>query len=100
MSSIKQTRIYKILNQVSKERFSGAIYFIFGSLLFIAGIIMLIFDINKLGKHYLTQQQTSVGGYFVIFVSLVSIIIGYFSLSPFNKIREYIEGTGKKNTKK
>ncbi len=60
---------------------------------------MLAFEIYKVGKHYLTQQQTSVGGYFVIFISLITILVGYYSLSPFSKLREFIEGTGKRNKK-
>ncbi|WKV11493.1 hypothetical protein [Marivirga harenae] len=81
---------------MSRNKFSGAIYFIIGSLLLVAGIIMLVFDITKVGNHYLTQQQSAVGGFFVIFVSLIILIIGYFCLSPFSKIREFIEGTGKR----
>lgn len=84
---------------MGNKKFSGAIYFIFDLLLLVTGIIMLVFDINKVGKHYLTLQQTSVGGYFVIFISLINILIGYYSLSPFNKLREFVEGTGKKNKK-
>lgn len=57
---------------------------------------MLVYDISKVGQHYLTQQQTAVGGYFVIFIGFLSLAIGYFSLSPFNKVREFIEGTRRK----
>jgi hypothetical protein len=81
---------------MSQNRFSGANYFIFGCLFLVTGIIMLVFDISKVGQHYLTQQQTAVGGYFVIFISLVLFGIGYFCLSPFSKVREFLEGTGRK----
>ncbi len=81
---------------MGKNRFSGFIYFLMGSLLLIAGILMLAYDIHKVGQHYLTQQQTAVGGLFVIFVSLVILLVGYFSLSPFSKLREFFEGTSSK----
>jgi hypothetical protein len=81
---------------MGKNRFSGVIYFIFGFLSLVTGIIMLVFDTTKVGQHYLTLHQTAVGGYFVIFVSIVLLLVGYFCLSPFSKIREFIEGTGKK----
>ncbi|HET8861276.1 hypothetical protein [Marivirga sp.] len=81
---------------MSQNRFSGAIYFIFGFLFLVTGIAMLVYDISKVGQHYLTQQQTAVGGYFVIFIGFLSLAIGYFSLSPFNKVREFIEGTRRK----
>jgi hypothetical protein len=57
---------------------------------------MLVFDIQKVGQHYLTTQQTEVGGGFVIFVSMVCFVVGCFALSPFSKIREFIEGTKRK----
>lgn len=81
---------------MSQNRFSGAIYFIFGFLFLFTGIIMLVFDTSKVGQHYLTQQQAAVGGYFVIFVSLVLFGTGYFCLSPFSRLREFVEGTRRK----
>lgn len=81
---------------MGRNKFSGAIYFIIGSLLLVAGIIMLVFDITKVGNHYLTQQQSAVGGFFVIFISIIILVIGYFCLSPFSKLREFFEGTGKR----
>ena len=91
------------MKQPSKHKkhnsFESFLYFFFGLLLLAVGVIMLVFDIQKVGQHYLTQQQSAVGGGFVIFVSIVIFIVAYYSLSPFSKIREFIEGNKSKKTK-
>jgi len=71
-------------------------YFIIGCLLILTGIYMLINDVIGVGRHYLTQQPSVLGGWLVIFVGVLILVIGYFSLSPFSKIRNFF----KKRTKR
>jgi hypothetical protein len=78
---------------------SGLFYLAIGFLFVLAGILMLVFDIVKVGKHYLTQQQGTIGGTIIIFLGLLTFLIGYFNLSPFSKIREFFEG-GRKSKKR
>jgi len=66
--------------------------FIIGTLLIVTGVVMLVFDIVKVGRHYLTQQKGTIGGTIVILLGFLTGIVGYFSLSPFSKIREFFEG--------
>ena len=76
--------------------FDTFLYFFFGISFLVIGVIMVVFDIHKVGRHNLTTQQTALGGGFVIFISLVCFYVGYYFLTPFSKIREFIEGTKRK----
>ena len=60
-------------------------------LLIATGVVMLIFDITKTGRHYLTQQNSAIGGAIVIFVGVIGAVIGYYSLSPFGRVRKFFE---------
>jgi|GEM_PF-3402733 len=68
------------------------LFLITGVLLISTGALMLFFDIVNVGRSLLTQQQGTIGGTIVIFAGLLILIVGYFSLSPFSKIREFFEG--------
>jgi len=94
---VKSTR--KVLNTYhpgilnhNKGNRSALFYLVIGLLLVGSGILMLAFDIVKIGRHYLTQQQGTIGGTIVIFIGLLIVLVGYFSLSPVSKIREFFEG--------
>jgi len=66
-------------------------YFMISSLLIATGFFSWIHDITKSGKHYLTQQNTVFGGPIIIFLGLIALIIGYYSLSPFGRVRKFFE---------
>jgi hypothetical protein len=64
-------------------------------LLMILGIRMMINNAYIIGiKRNLSLH--AVGGPFLILLSLVFFYVAYHSLSPFSKIREFIEGKSKK----
>ena len=79
---------------------SAIFYFVVSILLVATGLIMLAFDITKVGSHYLTQQKSAIGGYIVIFIGLVGLLVGYYSLSPLGKIRSFFEGSVKTKKRK
>ena len=63
-----------------------------GAILFIVwGIIMLVNDWVGVGAHYLTQQPTAGGGWLLILIGVILLVISYSSLSPFSKIRKFFE---------
>jgi len=63
-----------------------------GSLMLIIwGIIMLFNDLVGVGKHYLTQQLTAGGGWLLILLGVIMLFPTYYSLSPYSKIRRFIE---------
>ena len=60
-------------------------------LFIVGGIIMLVKDLVAVGINR-ALQFSAVGGYLLILVGLVFLLVTYFSLSPFSKIRQFFEG--------
>lgn len=63
-----------------------------GLIIILFGALISLSNIYGTGKHYLTQQHMIYGGGYLIVLGSVLLISGYFSLSPFSKIREFFEG--------
>jgi hypothetical protein len=63
------------------------------ALLFIVGgVAMLVKDQVAVGINSRTTQFSAVGGFLLIFIGIIFLIVSYYSLSPNSKIREFFEG--------
>ncbi|WOK09627.1 hypothetical protein RT717_13355 [Imperialibacter roseus] len=56
------------------------------------GIWMIVTNRVAAGSHSKTLQPTGFGGHLLLFLGVVFYIVAYFSLSPFSKLREFLEG--------
>jgi hypothetical protein len=56
------------------------------------GIWMIVVDRVAVGVSSRTFQPTGFGGHLLIFLGVVFYVIAYYSLSPFSKLREFLEG--------
>lgn len=82
---------------IKKGSDSGWYFIVLGVLFILTGIFMLVFDIVKVGNHAITQQPGTIGGTIIIFFGAISVYVGYHSISPFSKFREFFEGSSKIN---
>ncbi len=71
-----------------------AIYFIAG------GLIMLRDDLVAFSVNSRTLSPSGFGGHLLILVGLIFLVVAYFSLSPFGKIRRFFEGDERKGPDK
>jgi len=55
------------------------------------GIWMITNNKVGYGTHRLTLQQTGSGGELLILIGVVFLIVTYFTLSPFNPIRKFLD---------
>lgn len=62
-------------------------------------IYMLVRGLAVAGVSGRALQKTGFGGHLVIFLGVVFLVVAYYSLSPFSKVRRFFEG-GLKRRKK
>jgi hypothetical protein len=63
------------------------------SILFIGfGLYLTINNLIIVGTYSRTMQPTAKGGGIYIFVGLIFLVVTYFSISPFSRLRQFIEG--------
>jgi hypothetical protein len=67
----------------------------------IGGIIMISKDLVAVGVNSRTLSVSGFGGHLLILGGCIFLVVAYYTLSPFSKIRSYFEGGTKKgkNTK-
>ena len=58
----------------------------------IGGIIMLSKDLVAVGVNSRTLSVSGFGGHLLILIGCIFLIVAYYTLSPFSKIRRFIEG--------
>jgi amino acid transporter len=61
-----------------------------------SGIFMLIRNLVVGGVYARTNQTSGFGGWFLMLFGLVFLVVAYFSLSPFSRMREFFEGNKSK----
>jgi len=61
----------------------------------IIGIAMITNDLVAVGINR-TMQESGFGGYLLLLIGIVFIVVTYFSLSPFSRIRKFLEDNWKK----
>lgn len=55
------------------------------------GLLMVINKLSIVGLDYYTKLGNVTSGYFLIIIGIVIVAVGYYSLSPFGKIRKFFE---------
>ncbi len=61
----------------------------------VSGILMIVNDRASIGRDGLTQQLTAGGGPLLIFMGIIFLVVTYFSLSPFNRVRQFFNGSAR-----
>ncbi|NEM97516.1 hypothetical protein [Pontibacter burrus] len=75
-----------------KSDHSGVFLFLSLSLLFIiSGALMIINGAVAYGINSRTLMPTGFGGHYLILGGLIFLVVAYFSLPPFGKIRRFFE---------
>jgi len=61
---------------------------------------MMVYKLVAVGVNSRTLSPSGVGGELLILVGLIFLVVAYYSLSPFSKIRQFLEGDLKNRNKK
>lgn len=70
-----------------------------GIVFILCGTFMILNNLIGYGIRSLTQNQSAISGHLFILIGILFLVVSYFSLSPFGRIRKFIEGSIKKRTK-
>lgn len=65
----------------------------------ILGIIMIANDLYGVGFREEYNSYSAISGHYLVLAGVLFLIITYFCLSPFNKIRMFVEGGFRKRVK-
>ena len=63
------------------------------------GIIMIANDLYGVGFREEYNSYSAISGHYLVLAGVLFLIITYFCLSPFNKIRMFVEGGLRKRVK-
>lgn len=74
--------------------------FLLGAISIVTGVVMVINHIVVAGINSRTLQYSGFGGYLLILVGVIFLIVSYYSLSPFSKIRRFFNKNKKGSRKK
>lgn len=64
------------------------------------GIKMIVYNLVVVGVNSRTLSSSGFGGELLILLGLILLVVAYYSLSPFSKIRQFLEGDLKNRNKK
>ena len=78
-----------------KFNWTGISLFSFSIVWIIEGIIFIIEDKAIIGLHR-NLSLNVVGGWLIVLSGIIFLYVSYHSLSPFGKIRSFLEGPGRK----
>ena len=85
------------LKMKHKTKVSGVLAtLILGFGFLICGVVMIAKDLVAVGINIRTMQESGFGGYLLLLIGIVFLIVTYFSLSPFGRIRKFFEDDSKK----
>jgi hypothetical protein len=68
----------------------------FGLVFMYMGIKMIIKDLHFIGINSRTLQETGFGGYLLLVIGAISIVVGYYALSPYSWLRQLFKKKKKK----
>lgn len=68
--------------------------------LIICGIKMIVYKLGAVGVNSRTLAPSGFGGELLILLGLILLVVAYYSLSPFSKIRQFLKGDLKNRNKK
>ncbi|MDH5608159.1 MAG: hypothetical protein OEY56_01660 [Cyclobacteriaceae bacterium] len=86
------------MSPIKKKESGEIIYLLVGIMLITLGVFMISKGLVVGGFDYLAQQPTAYGGSLLIVVGIVFLVVYYYTLSPFGKVRRFFENS--KNKKK
>ena len=80
-----------------KTKFMDVFPTLLFALIFIAaGVVMIVNKLVAVGINSRTLQRSGLGGWLLIFIGLISLVVTYYSFSPFSKVRNLFEHRKKK----
>lgn len=56
------------------------------------GIAMIVKDLAAIGINSRTQSLSGFGGQLLILIGFIFLVVGYYGLSPYSKVRQFFEG--------
>ncbi|RIJ42476.1 hypothetical protein D1627_00990 [Pontibacter oryzae] len=83
-----------------KDRIGTISSFIMAIVFIIWGIKMIVYKLVAIGVNSRTLSPSGFGGELLILIGLIFLVVAYYSLSPFSKIRQFFEGDFKNRNKK
>ena len=84
-----------------KTKFMDVFPTLFLALVFIVtGVVMIVNDLVAVGINSRTLQRSGLGGWLLIFIGFIFLVVTYYSFSPFSKIRNLFEHRKKNRNKK
>lgn len=87
-----------ILMKESKWSFMPTL--LLSMLLIIPGVIMIIKKMVGVGFRAMYAKNSGAGGELFIFVGIIFLVVTYFSISPFSKLRQFFEGSTRRKKKR
>lgn len=57
----------------------------------LSGVFMIVNNVVAVGINSRTLQSSAIGGWLLIFIGLIFLVVTYYSFSPFSKIRNLFE---------
>lgn len=84
-----------------KTKFMDFFPTLLSSVIFIlSGVVMIVNNTVAVGVNSRTLQSSGFGGWLLIFIGLIFLVVTYNSISPFSKIRNLFESQKKNNRSK
>ncbi|SFF99480.1 hypothetical protein [Pontibacter chinhatensis] len=83
-----------------KDKVGSISLFMLAVVLIIWGIMMIVYNLVAVGVNSRTLSPSGFGGELLILLGLILLVVAYYSLSPFSKIRQFLEGDLKNRNKK
>lgn len=73
----------------------------YAALFIIGGIFMIVKNLVAFGVNSRTLSPSGFGGHLLILIGCIFLVVAYYSLSPFSKVRRFFEGdSGKEKRNK
>jgi len=61
-------------------------------LLISTGVVMIIRNLAAVGMNSRSLQPSGFGGHYLILIGIIFMVVAYYSLSPFSKLRSFFSG--------
>jgi len=85
----------------SKSKIGDKLAILTLSILFIGGgIVMIAKNLIGVGINSRTLHVSAINGYVLVFIGVIFLLVAYYSLSPFGKIRGFIEKAFRRTKKR
>jgi hypothetical protein len=72
---------------------NNCVGFFFAIVFIVAGITMISKNLVAAGVNSRTQSLSGFGGHLLILIGFIFLVVGYYGLSPYSKVRQFFEGS-------